>query len=776
MNLSLFRSLRFKMPLLVLMGIVPLILIAIFYANDRATKIVLSEAETNLKLRANTLTQDINRWNEMNELALKSLSRQESIRSGIAALQKPALIEIVDTYQHLYRALTVNIDGWTVARSDNRKSQYRGDRDYFKKALTGEDKIFYQALISRTTDRPALCMSTAIKPKQLTVIGVAVICANLEKITNQIGQMKFGQTGYAFLINNEGRVLAHPNTKYVSGKYLKNLSSYPPVANFLQGNLGKQFFKDEAGIDWIYHTNSLDNDWGIVVLQEKSEFLQGEKELERLAFLVAAVAVISASAITFFLANYLIGPIAKLTNNAIALANGQWHRTVEITSKDELGILARSFDRMAIELKSLFENLEGRIEQRTLELKSSQESAEKAKESAVAANRAKDRFIANISHELISPLNSILGYTKIIKKDKSLSYSHSKKLQVIEKNGIHLLTLIEDILDFSKNQLNQIELHPSELELSDFLNEVIDLVAPLAQRKELKLIKRLQDLPLGVIVDEKRLRQVLINLLTNAIKFTDSGQISLQVTAIEPIATKDSLPQQKLRFEVQDTGIGMTASDREKIFQPFEQLGDIRSRSKGTGLGLSISRQLVKLMGGNLEVDSKLNVGSTFWFELSLPVLEADRDVLAATKGQIIGYQGPRLKILIADDRPENRHVLVEILEPIGFSIMTVNNGEKMLELANSFEPDLILLDLFMPVKTGFASVKEIRQIPKFQDLPIFVITASSITPEMSDHLNCQEILNKPVEREKLLLNLEKHFNLKWIYQGSKPQDLDRCS
>uniref|UniRef100_UPI0005B35B21 sensor histidine kinase n=1 Tax=Anaplasma marginale TaxID=770 RepID=UPI0005B35B21 len=181
--------------------------------------------------------------------------------------------------------------------------------------------------------------------------------------------------------------------------------------------------------------------------------------------------------------------------------------------------------------------------------------------------------------------------------------------------SIHLLTLINQLLAFSEMKLNKIELYPSDLQLSSFLDEIVDRMSLSARSKQLQIIRKWEDLPDRVKIDEKRLRQILINLLSNAIKFTNTGEINIKVKALEIMKTNESLYQQKLRFEVRDTGIGMSERDKKKIFQPFEQLRDIQSRIAGTGLGLSIAERLIKLMGGNLKVESELGVGSTFWFE-----------------------------------------------------------------------------------------------------------------------------------------------------------------
>ncbi|MGF1487736.1 MAG: response regulator, partial [Prochloraceae cyanobacterium] len=208
-------------------------------------------------------------------------------------------------------------------------------------------------------------------------------------------------------------------------------------------------------------------------------------------------------------------------------------------------------------------------------------------------------------------------------------------------------------------------------------------------------------------------------------------------------------------------GVGMSQTHLSKNLQPFEQVGDVKSRAEGTGLGLSISERLVKLMGGKLQVKSKLGVGSTFWFDIVLPVLQKSTKYKPQIVKQetIIIDPDSKPKILIVDDKQVNRDLLVALLKPKGFEIFTANNGEQMLEMAALIQPDLILLDLFMPVKTGFTSAKELRKNPKFKDIPIIVITASTITKEISSYLDCEAVLHKPIDEEQLFASLQKYLS-----------------
>ena len=414
-----------------------------------------------------------------------------------------------------------------------------------------------------------------------------------------------------------------------------------------------------------------------------------------------------------------------------------------------------------LQLEKNNKTLEKKVKQRTAQL-------QEAKEKAEAANLAKDRFLANISHELRTPLNGILGYTNIMMRDCDKSNNKkTKDLNIIKNSGHHLLTLIEDLLDYSKTDAGKMELHLAPINLPSFLRETIDLVESSAREKGLKIeLEKTVNLPEDIKADEKRLRQILINLLSNAIKFTQQGKITLKARAI---GVKHLNSLQKIRFEVIDTGVGISQEKISTIFNPFEQVGDLKSKSAGTGLGLSISSQLVELMGGKLEVKSEVNKGSIFWFDVILTVLKTSLSQSPSSRrerSEIVGYQGRKRRILVVDDKQENRSLLTDILEPIGFEIISAENGQQMLDIAAKIAPlDLILLDLFMPVKTGFTAAKELRAIPGLQNTPVIVISATLIAEETRKYLDCDAYMNKPIDDEELFELLAKFLHLQWRYQ-----------
>jgi len=382
-----------------------------------------------------------------------------------------------------------------------------------------------------------------------------------------------------------------------------------------------------------------------------------------------------------------------------------------------------------------------------------------AKEIAEAANRAKSKFLANMSHELRTPLNGILGYAQLLQRDPSLSDSQKKGLQTIQQCGKHLLTLINDVLDLSKVEAQKLELHLEEFQLPEFLESIADLFYLRVEQQGLFfLYERLSPLPERVLGDEKRLRQVLINLLGNAVKFTQQGGVFLKV-GVRAGST--------IRFQVEDTGQGIDPVYLEEIFQPFRQVGDPAHRSEGTGLGLAISQHLVQLMGGQLQVTSQLGQGSQFWFDIELPIVaEAHTANQPLLDLKIIGFQGPTRRILVVDDRLENRTLLISLLTPLGFAVQAAIDGADCLAKAAEFHPDAILLDLVMPNLTGIEAAQRLRQIDTLRTTIIIATSASAFENDRQASLDagCNDFIPKPIQEPELLACLEYHLGLEWIY------------
>lgn len=422
-----------------------------------------------------------------------------------------------------------------------------------------------------------------------------------------------------------------------------------------------------------------------------------------------------------------------------------------VRTKDEVGVLSNSINQMV-----------KWIEDYTKELR-------EAKEIADVANKAKSEFLANMSHELRTPLNGILGYAQILARDQEATPKQLEGIKIIYQSGSHLLTLINDILDISKIEARKLELCATDFNLPDFIKGVVEICQIRAEQKGIDFIyQQLTPLPLVVNADEKRLRQVLINLLGNAIKFTDKGSIKFKVASLENEQIGEK-KEPKIRFQIEDTGVGITPEQISKIFLPFEQVGEARKQAEGSGLGLAISRKLVEMMGSEIQVDSQLGKGSLFWIDLELSISSELVSLPGKLEANIRGYQGKRRRVLVVDDSWENRAVIVNLLEPFGFIVTEANNGKDGLEKTAIIQPDLIITDLVMPEMDGYEMTQRLRNLPEFKELKIVASSASVSASERRKSLQygCNDFIPKPVLLVELLEKLQIYLDLEWIYEVS---------
>ncbi|NET10414.1 MAG: response regulator [Symploca sp. SIO2B6] len=608
-------------------------------------------------------------------------------------------------------------------------------------------------------------------------------------LANQYYSLRYDYTGYAEASDKAWKVLvdqveAMTPEQQASLKILEGLrDEFQPfpkqVFDILEGDRYREdlyLFQTQAEPLALKMLTLLDS-----VVEAHQHSLQTElgSGLQRFnsaqwqALFMGIVSMAIAVGLTLVLQRQIANPIERLTRVAARITEGDFDAQASIESHDETGRLAMAFNQMTDYLNQSRQSLE----QNNQQLAQQATALKSAKEAADSANEAKSEFLANMSHELRTPLNGILGYSQVLARSPALAEKELKGINVIYQCGSHLLNLINDILDLAKIEARKLELESQASHLLALLQSVEEICRIKAEQKGIDFIYQPSSrLPEGVEVDEKRLRQVLINLLGNAIKFTEQGAVTLRVDVLKLSPTTASL-----LFQVIDTGVGIAEEDCENLFQAFEQVGDQRKQSEGTGLGLAISQRIVRLMGSNIQLQSQLGVGSEFFFQLELPLADnwvKQRSTLEGG-GYIIGYEGcDRYRILIIDDRWENRAVIQNLLAPLGFDIIEAENGQEALEILRLQEPDLIITDLAMPIMDGFEFLNHIRNSDALKPLIVIVSSASvsQVDQQMALDAGGNYFLPKPVDAKALFKLLATSLNLEWIRDSHASSTLEVVS
>ncbi|MEM9541496.1 MAG: ATP-binding protein [Cyanobacteria bacterium P01_E01_bin.42] len=686
----------------------------------------------------------------------------------------------LDFIKNEYIVYQVNESDEPIGQTENFGFYDATIRPWYTAALKAGEPTWSEIYIDFFTQTPISSAAVPVYNAQGDILGVfSTDILLFDEFDKLLGSLKIRQSGEIFITQRTGELLSSSLSEEAEDKQTDSLSmaidsssplihtaftaAQTQVPDFENSQTIQNFtfvlekqkyfaqvipFQDERGIDWF-----------IFITVPESDFMAEINAQRQVTVLLGLVALVVATGVGIATARWLTQPLLQLNLAAKDLAAGQLERTVPIDRTDEVGELASAFNSMAKQLKASFTNLEQRVQARTAELAEEKNRAD-------IANRAKSEFLANMSHELRTPLNGVLGYAQILSRSPELSDKSRNGVNTIHQCGSHLLTLINDVLDLAKIEARKLELNPTTVHLPSLLQSVVEMCEIRAHQQQIEFVYQPSDLlPDGVQADEKRLRQVLINLLGNAIKFTQQGQVILSIKVLD--LTQDTA---RLKFQVTDTGVGIAPDDLAKLFEAFEQVGDRAKQSEGTGLGLAISQKIVSLMGSKIEVESKLGQGSQFSFVVELPLVQnwGQQQVFSDTQ-HIVGYHGKRRHILMIDDRLENRAVVVGLLELLGFEVSEANNGQTGLETMRQVQPDLIILDIAMPVMDGLEFLKHLRQDEQFHEMTVIVSSASvaQADRQMALRAGGDDFLAKPVQMSDLRAVLQEHLALDWIERES---------
>ena len=699
--------------------------VSAYYSYQVLRNLILEQSKQNAFLQVAQGADEIDGWLGARKAEVQAIAQSPATQSMDWTLAGSYLKAETQRIQDFDYFVYVQPSGaYHTTLVDFAKGKNLRDRLWVQKSFRGEAGVA-NPLIARTSGKPQINVYSPIG-RVTQPVGALAGAIGVERMNEVLSQLHYGSGSYAFALNSKGEAIIHPDKRLMS-TVEKPAPSFLDLGDKSLAAIARRMTAKESGIK-LMPINDTQKYVAYAPLQE--------------------------------------------ANWSVAL----------VIPRDNIEARLRPLDVMALVVAGLTGTLIGVLWQvQAFE----QAQLKKSKAASDAANRAKSEFLANMSHELRTPLNGILGYAQILGRTETLSDRGRKGIEIIYQCGSHLLNLINDVLDLAKIEARKMELFSTDTHFPSFLDGVAEISRIRAEQKGISFDYQPDaSLPTSVLVDEKRLRQVLINLLGNAIKFTDRGGVTFEVKLINrrenstPNGT--AAPFVQIHFAVHDTGVGMTPSQLQRIFLPFEQVGDKKRQVEGTGLGLAITQQIITLMGSTLQVSSQPDQGSTFWFEIELPESQ-EWAIACRTVGQglITGYQGDRRKILVVDDKWENRSVLVNLLEMVGFELAEASDGQEGLQKAETFQPDLIITDLLMPIMTGYEFIKILRQTPQFQQVPIIASSASVF--ELDENKSLDEgadvFLPKPVQADRLLELLKTYLKIEWIYRDQLAQsDADRSS
>ncbi len=640
------------------------------------------------------------------------------------------------------------------------------------------------------------------------LLGVTSAGIVLSVIDDFLNDFRVSQRGVIFVMDQDGLLLGSSTDSTLYDRQVHNgavtlqrihaLDSPHPLIRATAAALSQQSytastlekvstFKVPYGDDQVFveaapfRESSGLNLMIVVALPQRDLMGQIQANTRNTIYLCLA-ATAGAIALGWLAARWIARPVQQLSQASAGITGGQFGPALPASPIQEMNGLVSTFNQMSQEIQTYSTSLEDKVHERTAALE--QEVSDRrqvevqlaqAKAAAERANRAKSEFLASMSHELRTPLNAILGFTQLMSYQGQMEPRYQEYLDIINQSGNHLLTLINNVLDMSKIEANCLEAHYSSVDIPALVGGLSDLFALKAEAKQVALHCHIDDaVPHYLWTDDGKLRQILTNLLANAIRFTEQGQIALRVgltTADEPAAlpcaaslTAETAAQaataRRIYFEVQDTGIGLTPAEIEEIFSPFTQTEAGQLTPGGTGLGLTISQQFAQLLGGYIQVQSTPKLGSCFRVVLPAFVMSAP-EVKSKTWDQTRAQltQLAPCRLLVAEDQPENRYLLEQLLTIPNLTLKQVEDGQACLDLWQRWQPHIILMDLSMPVMDGYETTRRIKATIQGQTTVVIAVTSYAFEENRRAAIEagCDDFIRKPIQVEQLLHKLIQH-------------------
>ncbi len=785
------NSLRFK---ILGMAVAPILIVQIvvgavaLYAYGRVTTTVVTERDREVaRLTAQQLEHKLVEESERiahQGFALNRIESQQALRDT------PPPLEEQNSNSRVFILDTAGIVKEAIPETTEAIGRDWSSNPYFVQVCETAEPTFSDVVYDEDVGSEVITVASPILDSDDVLMGVVINVLpldpnNAHDFYESISEVVWAdQANRVYVVDGQGRVIYHSDTALIG----QDFSSRAAVQQALAGEQSASRLKTPDGRDAVVAYAPIPGTtWGLVIEDDWEGITRQMRGYQAILLLLLALGGIAPAIVIIAGMRRFITPIEELTTAAQEVATGDFNRIIDVRTGDEIEALATQFNQMSTHLRESYSHLEQRVEERTAELAV-------AKEAAETANRAKSLFLANMSHELRTPLNAILGYSQLMARDAHVTPIQQDHLATIGRSGEHLLGLINDVLTMSKIEAGRTTLQENAFDLHRQLESLVEMFRMRTNDKGLSLILDLApEVPRYIYADEGKLRQILMNLLSNAVKFTTEGGVTLRVAVNlqwrdcancedhheSNIAQPTAGAQ--LLVEVEDTGAGIALEEMPALFDPFVQTNSGRKSQEGTGLGLPISRQFIKLMGGELTVNSTVGRGSVF--RVLIPVKPASPDEMTAQDLQpqrrVIGLEpdqyapdGGPYRLLIVEDQAANREVLVKLLRPFGFEMQCAVNGQDGVVQWEQWRPHLVWMDIRMPVLDGYEATRRIKEKAAVMGIvtKVVALTASAFEEDRAAILKagCDDFVRKPFRENDIFAALTQHLGICFTYEVSE--------